>query len=58
MTPRQKRAPVENEVQTQTTLRLPRAVLIRLKVVAANEGTTVKDLLREAVDLLLKKKGR
>jgi predicted DNA-binding protein len=56
MTPRQKRAPVENEVQT--TLRLPRAVLIRLKVVAANEGTTVKDLLREAVDLLLKKKGR
>ncbi len=57
MTPRQKPAPVENEVQT--TLRLPRALLIKLKVVAASEETTVKDLLKEAVDLLLKsRKGR
>ena len=57
MVPRQKQEPVENEVQT--TLRLSRSALIKLKVLAASEETTVKDLLKEAVDLLLRsRKGR
>ena len=57
MVPRQKQEPVENEVQT--TLRLSRSALIKLKVLAASEETTVKDLLKEAVDLLLRsRRGR